>query len=100
MTAISTASRAALQQAAAMVERDAALSDLVAVLDPGRTQSLHTLAGHVLRMQETHARGLDRIEAGGRAPRDAIEAALLTLRRTGCPTSQRRLYDLLTDLLD
>jgi hypothetical protein len=51
-------------------------------------------------MQETHARGLDRIEAGGRAPRDGIEGALLTLRRTGCPTSQRRLYDLLADLLN
>ncbi|MFO7857993.1 MAG: hypothetical protein R6V11_03640 [Ectothiorhodospiraceae bacterium] len=99
MTAISTATREALDRAHALVQRDAALSDLVAALDPKRTQSLHTLAGHVLRMQETHARGLDRIEAGARPPRDGIEAALLILRRTGCPTSQRRLYDLLTDLL-
>jgi hypothetical protein len=99
MTAISTQTTEALRQAAQLVERDQALSALVTALDPGRTQSLHTLAGHVLRMQETHARGLDRIEAGGRAPRDGIEGALLILRRTGCPTSQRRLYDLLTDLL-
>ena len=99
MTAISTQTTEALRQAALLVERDRALAALVGVLDPGRTQSLHTLAGHVLRMQATHARGLDRVEAGGRPPRDGIEAALLTLRRTGCPTSQRRLYDLLTDLL-
>ena len=100
MTAISSQTTEALRQAALLVERDRALAALVGVLDPDRTQSLHTLAGHVLRMQETHARGLDRIEAGGRAPRDAIEGALLTLRRTGCPTSQRRLYDLLSDLFN
>ena len=82
-----------------MVERDQALGDLVALLDPDRSQSLHTLAGILVRMLETHARGLDRIEAGGRVPRDGIEAALLTLRRVGCPTSQRRMYDLLQDLL-
>ena len=99
MTAISTATRAALQQAAAMVERDAALSDLVAALDPGRTQSLHTLAGVVCRMQETHATGVQRILAGARPPRDEIEVALVTLYRTSCPTSQRRLYGLLSDLL-
>jgi hypothetical protein len=100
MTAISTATHAALQQAAAMVERDAALSALVGALDPKRTQSLYTLAGHILRMRATHARGLDRIEAGGRTPRDVTEAALLTLRRTGHPTSQKRLYELLADLLN
>jgi hypothetical protein len=99
MTAISTQTTEALRQAAQLVERDQALAALVNALDPGRTQSLHTLAGVVCRMLETHARGLDRIEAGGRAPRDGAEAALLILRRTGCPTSQRQLYRLLGDLL-
>jgi hypothetical protein len=89
----------ALEAAQALTARDLALGELLAELDPGRTQALHTLAGVVCRMLETHARGLDRIEAGGRAPRDGIETALLTLRRTGCPTSQRQLYRLLTDLL-
>jgi len=99
VTAISTATRAALQQAAAMVERDSALSDLVGLLDPQRLEGLFTLAGIVSRMLETHSTALDRIEAGGRPPRTGIEVALLTLRRTGCPTSQRHLYRLLGDLL-
>ena len=99
MTAISSQAIEAQRLAADLMQRDLALGDLVAALDPGRTQSLHTLAGIIVRMQATHARGLDRVEAGARPPRDGIEAALLILRRTGCPTSQRRLYDLLSDLL-
>ena len=99
MSAISSATRAALQQAAAMVERDAALSDLVAVLDPKRAASLYSLAGTITRMIETHATGVQRVLAGARPPRDEIEVALVTLYRTGCPTSQRRLYGLLSDLL-
>ena len=99
MSAISSATRAALQQAAAMVERDAALSDLVAVLDPKRAASLYSLAGTITRMIETHATGVQRVLAGARPPRDEIEVALVTLYRTGCPTSQRQLYRLLGDLL-
>ena len=99
MTAISSQTTEALRQAHALVERDQALGALVAALDPGRTQSLHTLAGVVCRMQETHATGVQRILAGARPPRDEIEVALAVLVRTGCPTSQRRLYGLLSDLL-
>lgn len=67
MTAISTATRAALQQAAAMVERDAAQSDLVALLDPRRDQTLHTLAGTITRMIQTHQTGVE-----NEGSRDAI----------------------------
>jgi len=100
VSAISGATRAALQQAAAMVERDGALSDLVGLLDPRRELSLWMVAGMVARMLATHQVALDRIEAGHREPRTGIEVALLTLRRVGCPTSQRRLYDLMADLLN
>jgi len=99
VTAISTATREALDRAHALVQRDQALSDLVGVLDPARSESLWVMAGTITRMLETHATALNRIEAGGRLPRDGVEVALLTLRRTGCPTSQRRCYDLLQDLL-
>jgi hypothetical protein len=100
MTAISTQTTEALRQAAQLVERDQALSALVNALDPGRSQSLHTLAGVVCRMLETHGNGLARVLAGGRPPRDEIEAALAVLVRTGCPTSQRRLYGLMSDLFN
>ena len=99
MTAISTQTTEALRQAALLVERDQALAALVGVLDPERSMSLWALAGTITRMQTTHAVAINRIEAGARPVRDDIEAALLTLRRTGCPSSQRRCFALLQDLL-
>jgi len=99
VTAISTQTTEALRQAAQLVERDRALSELIGLLDPAREVSLWTTAGTITRMMQTHAVALDRIEAGSREPRTDIERALLTLRRTGCPTSQRRCFDLLADLL-
>jgi hypothetical protein len=99
MTAISTSTREALDRAHALVQRDAALSDLVAVLDPKRAASLYSLAGTITRMIETHATGVQRVLAGARPPRDEIEAALVVLVRVGCPSSQRQLYRLLGDLL-
>ena len=99
MPSLSRQTLTALEAAQALTARDLALGALVAALDPGRTQSLHTLAGVVCRMLETHSTGLARILAGARPPRDGIEAALAVLVRTGCPTSQRRLYGLLSDLL-
>ena len=98
MTAISTQAREALRQAHDLIERDAALSDLVAELDPAREQSLYTLAGVIVRMLMTNSTGLARVLAGARPPRDGIEAALAALVQTGCPTSQRHLYRLLGDL--
>jgi hypothetical protein len=101
VTAISTATRAALQQAAAMVERDAALSDLVAVLDPKRAASLYSLAGTITRMIETHATGVQRDprwrttttgrDRGGTGRAGAGRLPVV---------SQRQLYRLLGDLLD
>ena len=100
MTAISSQTTEALRQAAQLVERDRALAALVGVLDPKRAASLYSLAGTITRMMQTHDVGVQRVLAAGRPPRDEIEVALVTLYRTGCPTSQRRLYDLLTDLLN
>ena len=89
----------ALEAAQALTARDLALGDLIAELDPQRDQALFTLAGVIVRMLSTHATALNRIEAGARPARTDIERSLLTLRQTGCPTSQRRCYDLLQDLL-
>jgi hypothetical protein len=100
MTAISSQAIEAQRLAADLMQRDLALGDLVSVLDPGRTQALHGLAGTITRMMQTHATGVQRVLAGGRPPRDEIEAALVVLVRVGCPSSQRRLFDLLTDLFN
>jgi hypothetical protein len=99
VTAISTQTIEAQRLAADLMQRDLALGELVGTLDPERSMSLWALAGVITRALHTHATGLARIEAGGRLPQNEIERTLLVLRHTACPTSQRRCYQLLQDLL-
>ena len=97
---ISTQARAAQRTAALLVARDAALLELATMLDPHGVRVPWQIAGEIAgllrRFMDTPYR---RIVSGARAPRGDIEVALLRLAEGACPTSQRRICDLLRELV-
>jgi hypothetical protein len=100
LAALSSQARAAQRQAEALAERDRALLDLVAVLDPHGTRVAWQVAGEVAgllrRFMDTPYR---RIVSGHRGPRGDIEPLLLSLVEGACPTSQKRIHALLRELV-
>jgi hypothetical protein len=98
---LSTQARRAQRAAALLVARDLALQSLVELLDPGRTRSSWQVAGEVAQLLSRFTgEPYRRIRSGARAPRGAIEPLLLRLAEGGTPTSQRRVYGLLAQLVD
>lgn len=88
----------AARTAEALAQRDAALCDLAELLDPAGTLSTWALAGRISgALRHFQARAYPRIAQGGRAPRGALEAALLACSGC-CPTSQTKLHPLLSEL--
>jgi hypothetical protein len=97
--ALSSQARAAQRQAALLAERDRALLDLVAMLDPHGTRVAWQVAGEIAGLlRRFSGEPLRRIQAGHRSPRGDIEPLLLSLVEGGTPTSQRRVYGLLAEL--
>lgn len=100
LAALSSQTRAAMRQAEALAERDAAALELVAMLDPHRTRAAWHVAGELAALLKRFSgEPLRRIQAGYRGPRGDVEPLLLALVQGGCPTSQRRICDLLRELL-
>ena len=96
---LTTQAAAAIKQAGCLVERDQAMASLAGLLDPGKTLSTWTLAGRVAdRLRLFLSTAHDRIAAGHREPHNELERALMAVCVADCPTSQRRLFDLLAEL--
>jgi hypothetical protein len=97
---LSTQARQAQRQAEALVARDRALLELATMLSPHGTRGPWELAGEIAgllrRFMDTPYR---RILSGARPARGDVEPLLLSLVQGGCPTSQRRICDLLRELL-
>ena len=96
---LSAQTHAALRRAVDLIERDEALHRLVDLLDPHGMRSPHALAVDIAKrlndFRETRghlgARGLEQ-------PSGSLEAELLRLCASGCPSEKRRLGDTLRDL--
>ena len=88
-----------IELADALVRRDLALVRLVTLLDPGNRLSTNGRAGAVSdRLRSFLDRAWPCIEAGDRQAHNPVESAMADLCRAGCPTSARRLFDLLAEL--
>lgn len=100
LAAVSRQTIDALRHAERLAERDRALLELVGMLDPAGTRRPWEVAGELAGML---ARFVDtpykRIVSGARPPRGGVEPLLLSLVEGGCPTSQRRVYGLLAELV-
>jgi len=99
MHPLSEQTRTALEQAHALLRRDAALAQLVAAMDPGDRLSTWARAQAIAaRLARFEATAWPRIRAGYREPRDAAEESLAALCVADTPRSARRLWGLLVDL--
>lgn len=96
---VSDQTAAALRQAQALIARDEALSEVVTLLDPTGNRSAWAVAGDIQSARLRLARALPRIVAGARDP-SPLEAALMVAEQAGLPESRRRVWDLITELLD
>lgn len=96
---VSDQTAAALRQAQALIARDEALSEVVALLDSTGNRSAWAVAGDIQSARLRLARALPRIVAGARDP-SPLEEALITAEEAGLPRSRRRVWDLITELLD
>ena len=82
-----------------MLARDLALIRLVDLVDPAGNLSTNGRAGAVSdRLRSFLDRAWPCIEAGDRQAHNPVESAMADLCRAGCPTSARRLFDLLAEL--
>ena len=96
---VSDQTAAALRQAQALIARDEALSEVATLLDPTGNRSAWAVAGDIQSARLRLARALPRIVAGARDP-SPLEAALMVAEQAGLPESRRRVWDLITELLD
>ena len=96
---LSDQTHAAIEAAVALIDRDQTLADLRDLLDPAGRLSTWGLAGELSeRLSRFQATAWPRIRGGHREPQGALEAGLSALCAAGCPSSQRRLFDLLAEL--
>lgn len=83
---------AAIRTAELLTQRDLALHKISKLLNPSGNLSTWAYAGRV-------SEALCRYRATShREPRNNLEAGLAAVCEADCPTSQRRLFDLLVDL--
>jgi hypothetical protein len=94
---VSAQTAAALRQAQALIARDEALTEVVALLDPDGDRSIWGVAGDVQIARQLLARAMPRILAGAREP-TPLEQALMVAEQAGLPASRRRVWDLLNEL--
>lgn len=89
----------AIQNANRLVNRDRALVMLADLLNPSRDWSTWRLAGEISGHQRRfRSTAWPRIQTGHREPQNALETALMHCCAGDCPSSQRRVFDLLVDL--
>lgn len=96
---LSSQTEQARRRADLLEQRDQALTALAELLDPDRALSCWSLAGVLSgRLRRFRSAAYHRIVQGGREPYSPAEAALAACCAASCPTSQRKLFDLLAEL--
>jgi len=96
---LTTGTRNQIELANLLIARDRALAELVGLVDPAGSMSTNARAEAIAaRMRPFLDRAWPRIHSGCRSPRGPLEAALCDLAKANCPTSQRRIFDLLAEI--